>query len=87
MKEFDAEYFARTMRKVEMILASTMDDSEHFLVNYQQSNAIKFDEDSSSDSDEDPRKHFRNIPNVKSKKAKQENHLEKVNEFVVSGSV
>ena len=70
-----------------MILASTMDDSEHFLVNYQKSNAIKFDEDSSSDSDDDLRKHFRNIPKVKSKKAKQENHLEKVNEFVVSGSV
>ena len=52
MKEFDAEYFARTMRKVDMILASTMDDSEHFLANYQQINAIKLDQDSNTDSEE-----------------------------------
>lgn len=65
-----------------MILATTMDDSEHFLANYQQFNAIKLDEESDNDNDGDPSKQYTKIPKVSSKRAIKQTHKEEVEHFV-----
>jgi len=85
MKEFDAEYFARTMRKVHLLLATQMDDSERFVANYQQCNAIRLDGSSSSSDNEDdnPDKQYMKIPRVNSKMKKKEIHSRKVMKFLV----
>ena len=48
-KELDIEYFVRTMRKVQMLFDSTMDDSERFLSNFQHFNVLRLHSDDSSD--------------------------------------
>jgi hypothetical protein len=73
-KELDIEYFATTMRKVHMLLASTMDDSERFLSNYQQYNSLKLIDDDlkneNSDFDDYTDSQFMKVPIINAKTEK-----------------
>jgi hypothetical protein len=88
MQEFDAEYFALTMRKVHILLSATMDDSERFLSNYQQYNALRLEEESSSDSDSDSStqddKKLEKLPKINSNDSKKLGHAHKIQNFFVS---
>ena len=67
-QEFDAVYFARSLRNLKMLVSSLMDDSERFLSVYQQFNAINLSSwDSDSDSSDDP---HNKIPKLLSSKEK-----------------
>jgi hypothetical protein len=86
-KELDIEYFTTTMRKVHMLLASTMDDSERFLSNYQQYNSLKLSDDDSSSDNSDfegySDKHFKRVPRINAKINKKEQHSELIYKFMV----
>ena len=88
MQEFDAEYFALTMRKVHILLSATMDDSERFLSNYQQYNALRLGDESSSDSDSDSStqkdRKLEKLPKFNSREVKKLKHVDKIQDFFVS---
>jgi len=87
MKEFDAEYFARTMRKVNVLIATTMDDKKRFLTNFQQFNVIWPDDNISSSSDDEREdqydKQFKKVPKLNDKRKKIAKYENKVDEFMV----
>lgn len=54
VKEFDAHYYARSLRNLKVMIASLMDDSERFMAVYQHRNTISLlKSDSESESDDD----------------------------------
>jgi len=53
-KEFDAVHYAKSIRNLNTLVASMLDDNEKFMVKYQKSNLITLESsDSSNGSDED----------------------------------
>ena len=64
-KEFDVVEFAKTQRKLKMLVLSLMDDDKRFLASYQKLNAISLLSNSSSinSNDSEPSK----LPNLISK--------------------
>lgn len=59
IKEFDAEYYARSLRNLKMLVSSLMDDSERFMSNYQHCNSISLlKSDTEDDSEHEPVKHM-----------------------------
>ena len=86
-KEFDAEYFARTMRKVHMLLTATMDEHERHLTSYQQYNAIRLDNkrlNEESDEDGDPDYEHKIIPKLGKESENEFAHNRKVAKFMVN---
>ena len=61
-KEFDVVEFARTQRKIKMLMNSLMDESERFLAPYQKLNSINFL--SESDSNELDELSYSKVPNL-----------------------
>ena len=65
IQEFDAEYYAKSLRELKMLVSSLMDDSERFMSAYQHWNWLSLlKSDTESDSDNDPTK---DMPNYLSK--------------------
>ena len=81
IKEFDAVYFARSLRNLKMLVASLMDDSERFLSTYQNFNTIKLGPDSSGSSSSDP---HNKIPKLLSSKKSRFRHEKWINDFMVN---
>ena len=81
IKEFDAVYFARSLRNLKMLVASLMDDSERFLSTYQHFNTIKLGLDSNGNSSSDS--HSR-IPKLLSSKNCRLKHEKWIDDFMVS---
>jgi hypothetical protein len=81
MKEFDAIYFAKSMRNLNMIIASMMDDSERFMASYQKVNALNFDGDMTDSHSDDV---GQDIPKMFEKSTDKEQHTKKISEFMVS---
>ena len=82
IKEFDAVYFARSIRNLKMLVATLMDDSERFLSTYQQFNAISLvSESNSSNSSDDP---YEKIPKLLASRNKRYKHEKWVDNFFVS---
>ena len=81
IKEFDAVYFAWSLKNLKMLVASLMDDSERFLSTYQHFNAITLASDSnSSNSSDDP---YKKIPKLLSSRLKRFKHEKWVDDFFV----
>ena len=80
-KEFDAVEFARSQRKLKMLIYWLMDKSERFLAVYQKSNAISLSTESESLPD-DPS--YTKIPKMLDKEETKQNHGLIVNRFFVS---
>ena len=82
VEEFDAVYFAKSLRNLKMLVASLMDDSERFLSTYQQFNVIKLVPDSnSSDSSASPQK---KLPKLLLSKKSRYKHEKWIDDFMVS---
>lgn len=79
MKEFDAAYYAKSIRKLQMLVNALMDDRERFLANYQKSYAIPLHSDV-SESNEDEEE-FMKVPKLTSKRQNTELHNQIVNSF------
>lgn len=79
MKEFDAAYYAKSIRRLEMLVNTFMDDSERYLVNYQKNNTISLHSDYTATSDSDDE--FKKAPKMISKKTKKELHSQRIEEF------
>ena len=79
-KEFDAVEYARSQRKLRMLIHWLMDKSERFLTAYQKSNAISLSTESDSNSD-DPA--YTKIPKILSKAKEKQKHIVTVNKFFV----
>ena len=82
IKEFDAEYFVDTMRKVHLLLAATMDDNERFLSKYQQLNTVKLIEDFDQSDSDDPDLLPQSLPKLKSDPEEIAQHQFRVSEFM-----
>ena len=80
-KEFDAVDFARTQRKLKMLIHWLMDKSERFLSVYQKSNAISLSSESENQSD-DP--DYTKIPKMLASEQEKQDHVLAVNCFFVS---
>ena len=80
-KEFDAIEFARTQRKLKMLVHWLMDKSELFLSTYQKSNALSLTSDSESSHSDDPA--YTKIPKMLSNAKTKQNHIVAVNKFFV----
>ena len=83
-KEFDVVEFARSQRKLKMLMHWLMDKSEKFLTAYQKSNAISLSTESDSNSD-DPA--YTKIPKMLTKGIDIQNHCIIVSKFFVSFSI
>ena len=71
-KEFDVVEFARTQRKLKMLMHSLMDESERFLAPYQKLNAISLLSDSNVSESDDPV--YTKIPKLLSNSKFKQNH-------------
>ena len=81
LKEFDAVEFARTQRKLKMLMHSLMGENERLLAPYQMLNSISLLSDSSSNHSDDPA--YSKIPKLFwDAKAKQK-HWEIIEGFFV----
>ena len=81
IKEFDAVYYARSIRNLKMLVASLMDDSERFLSTYQHFNSISLVSESiSSNSSDDP---YEKIPKLLASRNKRYKHEQWVDNFFV----
>lgn len=81
VKEFDAINFARSMRVLRTLVSSMMDDSERVLTVYQKNHSIPvISEDSSSHSERD----YDEVPELYTNQLRKNDHIEKVNRFMVS---
>ena len=80
-KEFDAVEFARSQRKLKMLMHWLMDKSEKFLTAYQKSNAISLSTESDSNSD-DPA--YTMIPKMLSNGKTKQKHIVIIDKFFVS---
>ena len=80
-QEFDAVEFARSQRKLKMLIHWLMDKSERFLTVYQKSNALSLSTESDSNSD-DPA--YTKVPKMLSNAKTKQNHIVIVNKFFVS---
>lgn len=79
LKEFDAEYYTKSLRNLKMLVSSLMDDSERFMNLYQHSNTISLLKlESGNDSDDEQEK---KIPKLSSKQMKEEKHKESIDGF------
>ena len=79
MKEFDAEYYVKSLRNLQMLVSSLMDDSERFMNVYQHSNAISISKnDTDMDTDDDTSKAIPKM--IKDKNSKE--HEETVQNFI-----
>jgi hypothetical protein len=84
MKEFDAIYFAKSIRNLKMIIVSMMDDSERFIASYQKVNALDFDGDMTDSHSDDV---YEDIPKMFDKPTDKEQHTKKISEFMVSANL
>ena len=82
-QEFDAVEFARSQRKLKMMMCWLMDKSERFLTAYQKSNAISLSTESDSLSD-DPA--YTKIPKMLASSKTKQKHVVQVNRFFVSAT-
>lgn len=59
-KEFDSEYYAKSLRRLQMLMSSLMDDNERYLSFYQRTNTISLiaNEDSGKEEEDEI---FKNI--------------------------
>ena len=80
-KEFDVVEFARTQRKLKMLMHSLMDESERFLAPYQKLNAISILSESDSSHSDDP--NYTKIPKLLSKAEIKQKHALVVDKFFV----
>ena len=83
MKEFDAIYFAKSIRNLKMIIVSMMDDSERFIASYQKVNALDFDGNKTDSHSDDI---CQDIPKMFGKPIDKEQHTKKISEFMVGGN-
>jgi len=82
-KEFDAVHYAKSIRNLNTLVASMLDDNEKFMVKYQKSNLITLEgsnTESSVGSDEDE------IPKLYSKMNRKTKHKIKIDEFMVKAN-
>ena len=82
IKEFDAVEFARTQRKLKMLVHWLMDKSELFLTAYQKTNAISLFTDSESSQSDDPA--YLKIPKMLSRAKTKQKHIVTVDKFFVN---
>lgn len=82
--EFDAEHFVKSLRNLKILIASLMDDSERFMVTFQQRNALHLiQKDSDSESDEDAM--GKKIPKmITNNTVSVENHKDRIKEFCLA---
>ena len=79
-KEFDVVEFARTQRKLKMLMHLLMDESERFLAPYQKLNAISLLSESDNQIEE---LSYKKIPNLLSNSIQKKKHNEIVDQFFV----
>lgn len=80
--EFDAVEFARSQRKLKMLMHWLMDKSERFLTAYQKSNAVSLSPQSASSASDDPA--YTKIPKMLSDSKTKQKHVVLVDKFFVS---
>ena len=80
--EFDAVEFARTQRKLKLLMNSLMDENKRFLAPYQKLNAISLLSD--SDSNNSDNSAYSKIPKMHSKSEIKKRHRSSINEFFVN---
>ena len=81
IKEFDAVYYARSIRNLTTLVTSMIDENERFMIAYQKCHSIPLDSDTTSSfSDEN----YDGIPKVFSKEKKKLQHKAKVDDFMVN---
>ena len=77
IKEFDAVYYAKSIRNLTTLVTSMIDENERFMITYQKCNSIPLESDtSSSNSDKNDA-----IPKTFDKERLK--HQKKVNDFMV----
>ena len=80
-KEFDAVYYARSIRNLTTLVSSMIDEKERFLITYQKANAISLDSSTSSSNSD---KNYDGVPKLFAKDKKKMKHKKKVDEFMVN---
>ena len=80
-KEFDAEYFAKSLRLLKVLLASTLDDSERFMTVYQHCNSLSLAKsDSETDSENEA---LKDMPGYLCKKQEDvDQHRDNIRKFL-----
>jgi len=81
IKDFDAVYYARSIRNLTTLVTSMIDQNERFMISYQKTNAISLDSSTtSSHSDEN----YDGVPKLFAKEKKKLEHRNRVDEFMVN---
>ena len=79
-KEFDAEYYSKSLRNLKILVAFLMDDNERFISSFQQYNALSLQNiDYESESEDEATK---DMPKYLQKDDCAEQHRENINEFL-----
>lgn len=79
-KEFDAEYYSKSLRNLKILVASLMDNNERFISSFQQYNALSLQNiDCESDSEDEATK---DMPKYLHKEDHAEQHHENIIEFL-----
>lgn len=82
-QEFDAYYYAQSLRNLRVMISSLMDDSERFMAMYQHRNTIThLSEESGSESDHDATSHMPKLLNKE--KSKLDEHMANIDKFCKS---
>ena len=80
VEEFDAEYYAKSLRHLKVLIATILDDSERFMTVYQHCNALTLvGSDTESDSENEA---VKDMPSYLSKTNKSLKHRANINEFL-----
>ncbi|CAI2377011.1 unnamed protein product [Moneuplotes crassus] len=79
IKEFDAVRYAKSMREVQTLLKSMIDDKERFIIPYQKCNSIAMHSESDSDHGDD---NYAKVPKMFAKSKIKELHRAEVDEFM-----
>lgn len=82
IKEFDAVYYANSMRNLNTLVSSLMDDSERFMITYQKSNCLSLSQESGDSSDPGGFE----LPKIFQKKRKKQ-HIARIDDFMVGTGV
>ena len=80
VQEFDAEYYAKSLRHLKVLIATILDDSERFMTVYQHCNALTLvGSDTETDSENEA---VKDMPSYLSKTNKSLKHRDNISEFL-----
>lgn len=83
VKEFDAVQFAKSMREMQTLLKSMIDDNERFMIPYQKCNSIPMHSDSEDESGDE---NYDKVPNLFAPPRLKNIHSARVDAFMVMNS-